>query len=83
MIHFQLMMVSLCLFVLWLILIALLCFVIVPSFIDRNLSDFGHDVIDFQTFTWNLSSWSKLERRIQSPIFNVGGHPWLVFYLHL
>lgn len=48
----------------------------VPAFVERNLSDFGHEVIDFQTYTWNLAHWTKLDRRIQSPVFHVGGHPW-------
>ncbi|TIB79917.1 hypothetical protein E3Q22_02199 [Wallemia mellicola] len=48
----------------------------VPAFVERNLSDFGHEVIDFKTYTWDLSHWTNLDRRIQSPVFDVGGHPW-------
>ena len=33
---------------------------------------------DFCVYTWNLSNWRKLEKKITSPEFECGGHRWYV-----
>jgi len=47
-------------------------------FMQRHLPDLGQEVEDTQVFTWNLSNWRKLERKITSPDFPCGGHKWHV-----
>ncbi|PVG02230.1 putative ubiquitin-specific processing protease 21 [Serendipita vermifera] len=48
------------------------------AFIQRNLPDLGQEVEDTQVFTWQLTGWKKLERKLTSPEFPCGGHKWRV-----
>ncbi|KAG8830768.1 hypothetical protein FRC17_004263 [Serendipita sp. 399] len=48
------------------------------AFMQRHLPDLGQEVEDSQVFTWRLSNWKKLERKISSPEFPCGGHKWRV-----
>ncbi|KAI6124860.1 ICP0-binding domain of ubiquitin-specific protease 7-domain-containing protein [Pisolithus croceorrhizus] len=48
------------------------------AFAAKHLPDLGHDVKDFQVYTWRLTNWMKLEKRITSPEFDCGGHKWRI-----
>ncbi|KAJ2913743.1 hypothetical protein MD484_g6676, partial [Candolleomyces efflorescens] len=39
------------------------------AFAAKHLPDLGHDVKDFKVFTWRLSNWKKLEKKLTSPDF--------------
>ena len=45
---------------------------------QRHLPDLGQEVEDTQVFTWPLTNWRKLERKMTSPEFACGGHKWQV-----
>lgn len=42
------------------------------------MPDLGHDVKEFKVFSWHLTNWKKLEKKITSPEFECGGHKWYV-----
>ncbi len=48
------------------------------AFAAKHMPDLGHEVKDFQVFTWRLTNWKKLEKKITSPEFECGGHKWFV-----
>jgi hypothetical protein len=48
------------------------------AFMQRHLPDLGQEVEDTQVFTWPLTNWRKLERKMTSPDFACGGHKWQV-----
>ncbi|KAL0946992.1 hypothetical protein HGRIS_013138 [Hohenbuehelia grisea] len=48
------------------------------AFAARHMPDLGHDVKDFQVFTWRLNTWKKLEKKLTSPEFECGGHKWRI-----
>lgn len=48
------------------------------AFAAKHLPDLGHDVKDFQVYTWRLSNWKKLEKKLTSPEFDCGGHKWRI-----
>jgi hypothetical protein len=54
------------------------CASIDEAFIQRNLPDLGQEVEDTQVFTWQLTNWKKLERKLTGPDFPCGGHKWQV-----
>ena len=46
------------------------------AFAAKHMPDLGHDVKDFQVFTWHLNNWKKLDKKLTSPEFDCGGHKW-------
>ena len=42
------------------------------------MPDLGHEVKDFKVYSWRLTNWRKLEKKITSPEFECGGHRWYV-----
>jgi ubiquitin carboxyl-terminal hydrolase 7 len=40
------------------------------------MPDPGHEVEDFKVFSWRLSNWRKLDKKLTSPEFECGGHRW-------
>jgi ubiquitin carboxyl-terminal hydrolase 7 len=46
------------------------------AFAAKHMPDLGHEVKDFRVYTWRLSNWSKLEKKLTSPDFECGGHKW-------
>ena len=46
------------------------------AFAAKHLPDLGHDVKDFQVFTWRLDRWRNLDKKLTSPDFECGGHKW-------
>ncbi|KAG8854610.1 hypothetical protein FRB91_003319 [Serendipita sp. 411] len=48
------------------------------SFMQRHLPDLGQEVEDATVYTWNITNWKKLERKISSPDFSCGVHKWRV-----
>lgn len=46
------------------------------AFAAKHMPDPGHEVEDFKVFTWRLSNWRKLEKKLTSPEFECGGHRW-------
>ncbi|KAF8522231.1 hypothetical protein BU17DRAFT_87330 [Hysterangium stoloniferum] len=48
------------------------------AFAAKHMPDLGHDVEDFQVFTWSLTNWRKLEKKLTSPEFDCGGHKWRI-----
>lgn len=48
------------------------------AFAAKHMPDLGHDVKDFQVFTWRLTNWKKLDKKLTSPEFECGGHKWRI-----
>lgn len=48
------------------------------AFAAKHMPDLGHDVKDFKVFSWHLSGWKKLDKKLTSPEFECGGHKWCV-----
>lgn len=48
------------------------------AFAAKHMPDLGHDVKDFKVYTWRLTNWKKLEKKITGPDFECGGHRWSV-----
>ncbi|PPQ63077.1 hypothetical protein CVT24_005932 [Panaeolus cyanescens] len=48
------------------------------AFAAKHMPDLGHDVKDFKVFTWPLTNWRKLEKKLTSPEFECGGHKWRI-----
>ncbi|KAF8350768.1 hypothetical protein F5887DRAFT_1210069 [Amanita rubescens] len=48
------------------------------AFAAKYLPDLGHDVKDFKVFSWRLTNWRKLEKKLTSPEFECGGHKWRI-----
>jgi len=46
------------------------------AFAAKHMPDLGHDVKEFRVFTWKLTGWKKLEKKLTSPEFDCGGHHW-------
>src|SRR6266550_1646966 len=54
------------------------------AFAAKHLPDLGYDVKDFRVFTWQLTTWRQLEKKLTSPEFECGGHKWwCTLLLHL
>ncbi|KDN51670.1 hypothetical protein RSAG8_00216, partial [Rhizoctonia solani AG-8 WAC10335] len=48
------------------------------AFAAKQLPDLGHEVEDFQVFSWTLTKWRQLEKKMTSPEFECGGHRWRI-----
>ncbi|KDQ18041.1 hypothetical protein BOTBODRAFT_29357 [Botryobasidium botryosum FD-172 SS1] len=48
------------------------------AFVHKHMPDLGHEVDDFKVFTWRLSKWRALEKKLTSPEFECGGHRWRI-----
>jgi len=48
------------------------------AFAAKQLPDLGHEVEDTQVFTWRLSKWRQLDKKLTSPEFDCGGHRWRI-----
>ncbi|OSC99045.1 cysteine proteinase [Trametes coccinea BRFM310] len=48
------------------------------AFAAKHMPDLGHEVKDFKVFTWRLTNWKKLEKKLTSPEFECGGHRWRI-----
>ncbi|KAF9457164.1 hypothetical protein BDZ94DRAFT_1342402 [Collybia nuda] len=48
------------------------------AFAAKHMPDLGHDVKDFRVFSWRLTSWKKLDKKLTSPEFDCGGHKWRI-----
>lgn len=46
------------------------------AFAAKNMPDLGHEIKDFKVYSWRLTHWRKLEKKITSPEFECGGHKW-------
>ncbi len=46
------------------------------AFAAKHMPDLGHDVKEFKVFSWKLSNWKKLEKKLTGPEFECGGHKW-------
>ncbi|RIB14835.1 hypothetical protein C2G38_2193960 [Gigaspora rosea] len=58
------------------------------SEIDRTIAnkvmpDLGYEIEDFQYYTWRITGWSGLEKRITSPEFEAGGWKWRILLFPL
>ncbi|CAG8689127.1 16760_t:CDS:10, partial [Cetraspora pellucida] len=40
------------------------------------MPDLGHKIKDFQHYTWHITDWKNLEKRLTGPEFEVGGWKW-------
>ncbi|RIB26138.1 hypothetical protein C2G38_2164167 [Gigaspora rosea] len=40
------------------------------------MPDLGHTIKDFQYYTWHVTDWKNLERKLTSPEFEAGGWKW-------
>ncbi|KAJ7582794.1 hypothetical protein C8J56DRAFT_955745 [Mycena floridula] len=48
------------------------------AFAAKHMPDMGHEVKDFQVFSWRLTGWKKLDKKMTSPDFECGGHKWRI-----
>ncbi|KAF8319268.1 cysteine proteinase [Clavulina sp. PMI_390] len=48
------------------------------AFAGKNMPDLGHEIEDFQVFTWRLTKWKTLEKKLTSQEFECGGHRWRI-----
>ncbi|KAJ7732609.1 hypothetical protein DFH07DRAFT_990769, partial [Mycena maculata] len=48
------------------------------AFAAKHLPEVGHDVKDFQVYTWQLNNWKKLDKKLTSDEFECGGHKWRI-----
>ncbi|TFK42655.1 hypothetical protein BDQ12DRAFT_676579 [Crucibulum laeve] len=48
------------------------------AFAAKHMPDLGHEVKDFKVFTWRLSNWKKLDKKLTSPDFECGSHKWRI-----
>ncbi|KAJ6502615.1 hypothetical protein C8R45DRAFT_977205 [Mycena sanguinolenta] len=48
------------------------------AFAAKHMPELGHDVKDFQVYTWRLSNWKKLDKKLTSDEFECGGHKWRI-----
>ncbi|KAG9126664.1 hypothetical protein FRC07_002537 [Ceratobasidium sp. 392] len=48
------------------------------AFAAKQLPDLGHEVEDTQVFSWKLSRWRQLDKKLTSPEFDCGGHRWRI-----
>ncbi|KAH7923859.1 cysteine proteinase [Leucogyrophana mollusca] len=48
------------------------------AFAAKHMPDLGHDVKDLKVFSWRLTNWKKLEKKLTSPEFDCGGHKWRI-----
>lgn len=46
------------------------------AFAAKHMPDLGHEVKEFKVFSWKITNWKKLEKKITSPEFECGGHRW-------
>ncbi len=46
------------------------------AFAAKHMPDLGHEVKDSTVYTWKLSNWKKLDKKLTSPDFECGGHRW-------
>ena len=46
------------------------------AFAAKHMPDLGHDVKEIRVFTWKLTGWKKLEKKLTSAEFDCGGHRW-------
>ena len=46
------------------------------AFAAKHMPDLGHEVKDTKVFTWKLTNWKKLDKKLTSPEFECGGHRW-------
>ncbi|KAJ7046714.1 hypothetical protein C8F04DRAFT_1307881 [Mycena alexandri] len=48
------------------------------AFAAKHMPELGHDVQDFQVYTWRLNNWKKLDKKLTSDEFECGGHKWRI-----
>lgn len=48
------------------------------AFASKQLPDLGHEVEETKVFTWKLTKWRQLDKRLTSPEFDCGGHRWRI-----
>ncbi|KAH9079482.1 ubiquitin carboxyl-terminal hydrolase 5 [Lactarius deliciosus] len=48
------------------------------AFAAKHMPDLGHDVKEFRVFSWKLTGWKKLEKKLTGPEFDCGGHRWRI-----
>ncbi|RIB21024.1 ICP0-binding domain of ubiquitin-specific protease 7-domain-containing protein [Gigaspora rosea] len=54
--------------------------IIDPTIANEVMPDLGYEIEDFQYYTWRITCWSGLEKRITSPEFEAGGWNWRVLF---
>ncbi|CAG8794004.1 15947_t:CDS:10 [Gigaspora margarita] len=47
-----------------------------PTIANEVMPDLGYEIKDFQYYTWRITGWSGLEKRITSPEFETSGWKW-------
>jgi ubiquitin carboxyl-terminal hydrolase 7 len=52
------------------------------AFAAKHMPDLGHDVKDMKVFSWKLTNWKKLDKKLTSPEFECGGHKWCVHVIY-
>ncbi|KZS99041.1 cysteine proteinase [Sistotremastrum niveocremeum HHB9708] len=48
------------------------------AFSAKHMPDLGHEVKDMKVFSWKLTNWKKLDKKLTSPEFECGGHKWRI-----
>jgi ubiquitin carboxyl-terminal hydrolase 7 len=45
---------------------------------NKIMPDLGQEIEDFKYYTWHVTNWKNLEKRIMGPEFETGGWKWYV-----
>ncbi|VDB82829.1 unnamed protein product [Peniophora sp. CBMAI 1063] len=48
------------------------------AFAAKHMPDLGQDIKEFKVFTWPLTKWKSLDKKLHSPEFECGGHKWRI-----
>ncbi|RIB11627.1 TRAF-like protein [Gigaspora rosea] len=49
-----------------------------PTIVNKVLPGLSYEIEDFQYYTWRITGWRGLKKRITSPEFEVGGLKWRI-----
>ena len=49
---------------------------LVEDIVNNHFSKLDQEIVDTQVFHWEISNWSDLPQRVESPVFEVGGYQW-------
>ncbi|KAF0502407.1 cysteine proteinase [Gigaspora margarita] len=54
-------------------------FVVEEYDVNSIMPNLGFEVEDFQSYTWQITGWRDLEKKVMSPKFKAGGRNWRIF----
>ncbi|KAG2227462.1 hypothetical protein INT45_007487 [Circinella minor] len=48
------------------------------AIVDNHFTKLDQEIVDTQVFHWEISNWSDLPKRVESPVFEAGGYQWSI-----